>query len=208
MCSHFESPSEDRLRQYFGVNKPEGTDNDIWPGKTSTFIFRPNGLNDEMTAQAGIFGLIPHWAKDTTFSRYTFNARLETVDEKPSFKDAWHRGQRCIIPAEAIFEPDWSSGKSVPTKIVRADRKPLGIAGLWSVWGREKIYSFTMLTVNADDNAFMRQFHKPGKEKRTVIMLPDDSYQDWLNISATEVLNFINWSADNQKTLALLSNKA
>lgn len=203
MCSHFETPSTSRLQQYFGIQKPEGKDDDIWPGKTSPFIFRSKAANDETMAQAGIFGLIPHWAKDTTFSRYTFNARVETIDQKPSFKDAWRRGQRCIIPAEAIFELDWSSGKSVSTRIVRADRKPMGIAGLWLIWGKEKIHSFTMLTVNADGNTFMRQFYKSDKEKRTVIFIPDITYQEWLNIPSNEVFDFINWSADNQKMLVL-----
>lgn len=203
MCSHFESPNEDRLRQYFGVHKPECVGNDIWPGQMSTFIFRSKEANDEIVAQAGIFGLIPHWAKDINFSHYTFNTRIETINQKPSFKDAWHRSQRCIIPAEAIFEPDWSSGKSVPTRIVRADHKPMGIAGLWSVWGKEKINSFTMLTINANDNAFMRRFHKPGKEKRTVIFIPNVAYQEWFEISNSEIFDFINWSTDNLVRMSL-----
>lgn len=198
MCSHYEVPHENRLLQYFGVQKPAGTDSDIWPGKTGTLIFRSGNCSKKEIARAGIFGLIPHWAKDTSFSRHTFNARIETVDQKASFRDAWHRSQRCIIPAEAIFEPDWSSGKSVSTRIIRADHRPMGIAGLWSVWGKEEIYSFSMLTVNADNNGFMRQFHKPGKEKRTVVVLPETSYQDWLNISHQEAKNFVNWCTVNQ----------
>ncbi|WP_223905490.1 SOS response-associated peptidase family protein [Rhodoferax lithotrophicus] len=44
-----------------------------------------------------------------TFRSNTYNARSETVAEKPSFRDAWRRAQHCIIPAEAIYEPDFLS---------------------------------------------------------------------------------------------------
>ena len=124
----------------------------------------------------GSFGLIPHWAKDTTISRNTYNSRSETVHEKPSYRDAWRLARHCIIPAEAIYEPDWRSGRAVPTRISRADGKPMGIAGLWSVWknpGGETTYSYTMLTINADQHPFMRQFHKPDDEKRSVVILQE-----------------------------------
>ena len=58
-------------------------------------------------ALIGSFGLIPHWSKDNKIARHTYNARSETVAEKPSFRDAWKRGQHCIIPVQSFFEPDW-----------------------------------------------------------------------------------------------------
>ena len=86
----------------------------------------------EREALPGQLGLIPHWATDTTVARHMYNARSETVASKPSFRDAWRHGQRCIVPAEAFYEPDWRSGKAVPTRIARADGEPMGIAGLWA----------------------------------------------------------------------------
>lgn len=132
----------------------------------------------------GSFGLIPHWATDTQIARNTYNARSESVAEKPSFRDAWRAGQRCIIPAIAIFEPDWRSGKAVPARISRADGKPMGIAGLWSVWISPKdeiVHSYTMLTINADTHPLMHLFHKPTDEKRMVVILNDDQYGNWLD---------------------------
>jgi putative SOS response-associated peptidase YedK len=67
-------------------------------------------------------------------ARRTYNARSETAREKPSFRDAWRRGQHCLIPAEAIYEPDWRCGKAVATRISRADGKRMGIAGRWTGW--------------------------------------------------------------------------
>ena len=51
------------------------------------------------------FGLMPFWAKDPTVARRTYNARSETADTKPNFRDAWRRGHRCIIPAECLYLP-------------------------------------------------------------------------------------------------------
>ncbi|MGA8516341.1 MAG: SOS response-associated peptidase, partial [Burkholderiaceae bacterium] len=130
---------------------------------------------------------IPHWATDGKMGRRTYNARSETVHEKPSFRDAWAKAQHCIVPAAAIYEPDWRSGKAQATRIARADGQPMGIAGLWAAWrapSGELVHSFTMLTLNADAHPLMRQFHRPTDEKRMVAILPEAHYADWLNASA------------------------
>lgn len=77
-----------------------------------------------------VFGLIPQWAKDTKICRSTYNARSETVADKPSFKAAWARHQHCIVPAESITEPNYATDKAVPARIDCADGLPVGIAGL------------------------------------------------------------------------------
>jgi hypothetical protein len=80
----------------------------MWPGYLGSFIRRQPyaDVGDEAVPAAealnGHFGLVPHWSPDTKIARHTYNARTETVVEKPSFRDAWKRGQRCIIPADAI----------------------------------------------------------------------------------------------------------
>lgn len=180
----------ERYRRHFNVEPPDELGKfDVWPMYAASFIRRPREADagdeavPEREALAGQFGLIPHWATDTTIARHTYNARSETVATKPSFRDAWKHGQRCIIPAEAFYEPDWRSGKAVPTRIARADGKPMGIAGLWSSWKSPKgelIHSYAMLTINADEHRLMNQFHKPTDEKRMIVILPEGVYQDWL----------------------------
>jgi len=148
----------------------------------------------EHEALNGLFGLVPHWAEDTKITRHTYNARSETVAAKPSFRDAWKRGQHCIIPADAIYEPDWRSGKAIATRIERADGEPMGIAGLWSSWKSPKgetTFSYTMLTINADDHPLMRQFHKSVDEKRMVVILPPDRYQDWLRAAPEQSMGYM-----------------
>lgn len=61
------------------------------------------------------WGLIPHWVKDDEtakkLSRMCLNAKIETLAEKPSFRDALKRDQRCIIPARSFFEWRWEDEK-------------------------------------------------------------------------------------------------
>ena len=141
MCSHYEATTDrDSYRRHSDVEPPAGAElHDLWPGYAGSFIRRPRpedqaGDPPEREAMAGMFGLIPHWAKDMTIARLTYNARSETVPEKPSYRDAWRLGRRCIIPADAFYEPDWRSGKAVPTRISRADGEPMGLAGIWTGW--------------------------------------------------------------------------
>ncbi len=202
MCSHYQAMKDrERYRRHFGVEPPDDLGKfDVWPMYAASFIRRPREADvgdeavPEREALAGQFGLIPHWASDTTIARHTYNARSETVATKPSFRDVWKHGQRCIIPAEAIYEPDWRSGKAVPTRIARADGEPLGIAGLWSWWKSPKgelVHSFAMLTINAAEHRLMNQFHKPTDKKRMVIILTEGTYQDWLEAPLNRVGEFL-----------------
>ena len=202
MCSHYQSVKErERFIRQFGVEPPhDGGKTDLWPGYMGSFIRRHQHADGDHEvvqlheALFGLFGLVPHWSPDKKITRYTYNARSETVASKPSFREAWKRGLHCIIPADAIFEPDWRSGKPIPTRITRTDGKPMGIAGLWTTWNSPQgdiVYSYTMLTVSATDHALMRQFRKPNDEKRMVVILPDDQYENWLLASPAHSMAFL-----------------
>lgn len=209
MCAHYDPQTDPaRLHSHFGVNDlPLGLKPSLWPGYFGPFVRRHefSNVGDDAVPfrelMVGSFGLIPHWSKDATIARRTYNARSETVHEKPSYRDAWRLARHCIIPAEAIYEPDWRSGKAIPTRITRADGEPLGIAGLWAAWkspAGELTHSFTMLTINADSHPLMRHFHKPDDEKRMVVILNKDDYDAWLLAPAAESRDFLRqFPADN-----------
>ncbi len=170
-------------------------------GYANTFIRRPKeaalDTGDDAVSQRealpGLFGLIPHWATDTLIGRQTYNARSETVASKPSFREAWKNAQHCIVPMEAFFEPDWRSGKAVATRISCVRGEPLGMAGLWSAWKSPKglVHSVTLLTINADGHELMCQFHKPVDEKRMVVILPPDRYDQWLKATPEQSMDFM-----------------
>ena len=203
MCSNYDAcTNTERLRLHFGVSLPPGTNlrTDVWPTYSAPFVRRhPNAdVGDDAVppreALQGLFGLVPHWAGEVTFGRRTYNARSETVAEKPSFRDAWRKGQHCIVPVEAVVEPDWRSGKVIPTKIKRKDGLPMGVAGLWATKrldSGEDVLSFTMLTVNADDHELFKHFHKPDDEKRMVVILHEHQYDEWLSAPPAKSMEFM-----------------
>jgi putative SOS response-associated peptidase YedK len=205
MCARYHSVLDAaRLRQFFkvrGLVDIMAAQAEVFPGAAAPFIRRPPERSSgdeavpEREALVGVFGLLPHWAKDEKLARSTYNARSETVAQKPAFRDAWHRAQHCIIPAEQIWEPDWRTGRNIWTPIRRADQRPLGIAGLWSSWrpagGVKAVHSFTMLTVNADNHPVMCRFHRPGDEKRMIVLLREEDYDAWLDAPAQRSMEFM-----------------
>ena len=208
MCSNYEAVHNNtRLRQHFGVpHAAPAAQAHVWPGYVGTFIRRSptastsHSATPEREAMAGRFGLIPAWAKDDKVARHTYNARSETVADKPSFRDAWRHAQHCIVPMDSFVEPDWRSGKAQPRRIGLPDGQPLGAAGLWSAWrspSRELVHSYTLLTINADTHPFMRQFHKPDDEKRMIVILPPERYSDWLHANVAQSIDFMQpWPAE------------
>ena len=205
MCSHYEAVKDaQRLQRQFGVSPAApgelAVKTDMWPGYLGAFIrSHPHaGVGDDAVPPVeclpGLFGLVPHWATDLKMTKSTFNARSETAAEKPSFRDAWKKSQHCIIAAEAIYEPDWRSGKAVATRISATDGSALGIAGLWSSWKSEQgelVHSFTMLTISAAKHPLMQNFHKPADEKRMVVILPPAQYQHWLAATPADSMAFM-----------------
>ncbi|MAS40876.1 MAG: DUF159 family protein [Porticoccaceae bacterium] len=183
MCSNYHPASGDALG-HFGVTPPN--DDTLaahaYPGSCAPLILR--GSADQPSCVAGTFGLLPAWARHRDFARFTYNARTETVAEKPAFRRAWQQRQTCIVPATAIYEPNYDSGSAHWWHIHRTDGCPMALAGLWErrSWGDTgPHWSFTLLTINADDHPLMSRFHKPGEEKRRVVILPDTAILRWLD---------------------------
>lgn len=195
MCSHYQGiKKREQMEKYFrahGIPLPPNWD--MWPRRLGEFVRRPPEWDSgdeavpEREVEIGRWGLISAMTRADGLAKAeklsTFNARSETAHKSYTFGNAWRNGQRCIVPAEAVYEPDWRSGKAVPTRFTRADGAPLGIAGLWDQYkdadGNWQL-SYTMLTINADAHPLFKEFHRPNDEKRMVVILPDGTYDDWL----------------------------
>lgn len=197
MCSNYVPVSRrDRLLTFFGVERErDDPRSDAWPLNVAPFIrLAGDGSQRLRVAEDGLFGLLPGFATEVGYGRRTYNARSETVHLLPSFRDAWAKGQRCIIPAEAIYEPNWESGQCVRWTIYQEGFIPFGIAGIYTPWRDPKTnrntFSFAMLTVNADGHPLMRRFHKPEDEKRMVVILQPADYAEWLSCPVHEAPRF------------------
>ena len=204
MCANYVPVTRRaRLLSYFGVER-ERDDNpaDTFPVNVAPFVRLAHGTDGALrVVDDGLFGLLPNFATEVGFGRRTYNARSETVNRLPSFRDAWANGQRCIIPAEAIYEPNYESGKAERWAIFQEGYVPFGIAGVYTQWRDFKtgqdLYSFSMLTVNADNHPLLKRFHKPEDEKRMVVILNPGDYAQWLSCSVEEAKAFLKpWAGE------------
>lgn len=195
MCANYLPSRSERLQHQFGVAAPHhATGKEAFPGSMAPIVRLADDGSQARECVPACFGLVPAWA-DLKLARHTYNARTETVAEKPSFRSAFRKRQFCIVPAEAIFEPNYETGKAVRWKIGGDAGEDLGIAGIWE-WrphgGHDDrpLVSFSMLTINADEHPLMQRFHKPGDEKRMVVILEPDQYDAWLHADAAAARNF------------------
>ena len=134
------------------------------------------------------WGLIPFWAKDKKIGHHMINARVETLDQKPSFRQPFAR-RRCLIPTNAYYE--WSKDKEqkIPMLIRLQSAKPFAFAGLWEVWkpaGEEPVLSCTIITT--ESNRLIRPIHD-----RMPLIIPPEHYRSWLgeNRMTPEEMNAI-----------------
>src|SRR5208282_3477146 len=79
------------------------------------------------------WGFLPPWIKDLSEGSFMINARAETIDIKPSFKEAFKR-RRCLIIADGFYEWKWEKQKKVPYYIRLKTVNPFAFAGLYNYW--------------------------------------------------------------------------
>ena len=127
------------------------------------------------------WGLIPHWAKNSSMGNRMINARAETVAEKPAFRDALRR-RRCLVLADGFYEWQRTGGAKRPMRIVMRSGEPFAFAGLWSVWkgpDGNRIPSCVIITTVAND--LLRLIHD-----RMPVILPREMEDFWLDRSVDD----------------------
>ena len=125
------------------------------------------------------WGLVPSWWKKSRKDvPATFNARAETVAEKPMFRGAY-RYRRCIVPASGFYE--WTGQKSdrQPHLFTAADGSPiLAFAGLWEHWldpaNFDEVISATIIVCGA--SPWMETYHD-----RMPVILDQKHFDGWLD---------------------------
>ncbi|WP_374419514.1 SOS response-associated peptidase [Chromobacterium sp.] len=184
MCVNFTPPTHRQLLDSFGLDAT-GLE---WRAETWQDYAAPIITADGLLLAS--YGFIPKAHLPPGVRLTTMNARAETIGEKPTYKGAWRKRQLCLVPMQAFFEPCYETGKAVRTRISRADGELFAVAGMWREWQEPDgcvSHAFTQITINADEHPLMRRMHKPGDEKRSLVILPRERYGDWLECREPEL---------------------
>lgn len=145
--------------------------------------------NNQPSMKVMRWGLIPAWSKDETVGGKMINARVETLREKPSFRQALEK-RRCLIPADSFYEWKVSEGKKQPFRVMLKSGEQFCFAGLWEKWVRpassgqldsdldeappsQTVESFTIITTQANETM------APLHDRMPVIVDPKH-YRWWL----------------------------
>ncbi|UOQ50592.1 SOS response-associated peptidase [Gracilibacillus caseinilyticus] len=121
------------------------------------------------------WGLVPSWSKDPKFGSKMINARSESVDEKPSFKQLLTR-RRCLIVADSFYEWKKDGEEKQPYRITVNDGGLFTFAGLWDRWQQEDQMLVTCTILTTKPNALMDSLHH-----RMPVILGEQAQNDWLD---------------------------
>jgi len=136
------------------------------------------------------WGMIPPWARDKSIGAKLANARAETIDEKPSFRQPFRR-RRCLLPVDGYYEWESRPGGKQPVYYSMRDGDLFCLAGLWETWTTpeqndepelpglgqaqaETLCTFTVITTTP--NRLAKRVH----DRMPVIVHPAD-YGNWLS---------------------------
>jgi putative SOS response-associated peptidase YedK len=197
MCSNYQPVTRmDRLVSFFGVERTPELDpspTEIWSLGLAPFIRLAEDGSGNRVVDLAQFGMMPPQQAELAYGRKTYNARTETIAALYTYKGPWAKGQRCIIPTEAMFEFCYETGSPVRWCIQQYGQVPMGLAGIYR---RSKgpegtpMWSFSMATINAEGHPVYERMHPRGKEPRMPVILDPSEYGDWLTCPVDEARKY------------------
>lgn len=126
------------------------------------------------------WGLIPFWAKDEKIGSSMINARIETIQEKATYKNTFQH-KRCLVPMDGFYEWKKDGKQKVPFRIITKDQEVFSVAGMWEHWRNPSgldIYTYTVITLPANEK--MSELHD-----RMPAILPKEHESLWINEDLT-----------------------
>lgn len=126
------------------------------------------------------WGLIPTWAKDEKMGYKLFNARSESVFEKPIWKSLITK-HRCLVPANGFYEWQKQEKEKQPYFIQLKDSGLFMFAGIWGIWKHKNLIWNTYSILTTTPNKEMTPIH----DRMPVILHKDDEAQ-WLSANGRE----------------------
>jgi putative SOS response-associated peptidase YedK len=132
------------------------------------------------------WGLIPAWVKDPRTFSLLINARGETVNDKPAYRNAMKR-RRCLVPADGFY--DWKEERGVRRPHVVRPKAggpggPIAFAGLWECWmgpNGEEMETCAIITTRASRD--IAHIHD-----RMPVIVPPDAFDFWLDCANVDAL--------------------
>lgn len=193
MCFHSkQSKSAQELKHRFKASFPQ--EELFKPSSFNAFLYpKTPVIIDQNPESIELYhwGLMPSWAKDLSARAYTLNARIETINEKPSFK--YYVKKRCLILADGFYEWQWldpEGKKKQKYLITLRNQEAFAFAGLYNAWvdktTGEIFNTYTILTQEA--KGIMREIH--NHKLRMPVILPQKQEMEWLkgeNLALDEV---------------------
>ena len=155
------------------------------PGQTAGVLIKPKAEIELATLQ---WGLLPFWAKDLSLASHTINARLDTVDSKPSFRAAF-KTRHAVVPMAGYYE--WqATAQGKQPYYFQPER---GVDSLWAVALWEPRHAlqtdassgtFTLITQPAE--GLPASIHN-----RMPILLEERDVDKWLSLKPGPSLPFL-----------------
>src|SRR5580700_1514612 len=179
MCGRYRlSRRKQLVEEYFDVS----SDTDDWVPRFNIAPTQPVPVIRQHPQEARRdlsmmrWGLIPSWAKNTSGAARMINARSETADSLPAFREAI-KLRRCLIPADGFYEWQRQGSAKQPFCFEVNDSELFAFAGLWERWkdpSGQWIRSCSILTTKP--NAVTSAVHD-----RMPVILDPDAYDLWLD---------------------------
>ena len=179
MCGRFvQTQSAETYAEYFSVDAIR-TDPlpPSWNVAPTDTVYAIAEHHEERRLGTFEWGLVPWWAKDRKIAAKHINARVETVADKPAFRDSF-REKRCIVPADGFYEWEKKEKGKLPHYVYRSTADPMALAGLWASWKdpetEERHRTCTIITGRPND--LVSKLHD-----RMPVILPAAAWEAWLD---------------------------
>ncbi|KWX88703.1 hypothetical protein AMQ83_05075 [Paenibacillus riograndensis] len=128
------------------------------------------------------WGLVPSWAKEDKIGSKMINARSESLQDKPAFRNLIST-RRCIIPADGFYEWKQQNGRKQPMRITLKSGELFSMAGLYDIWmdaSGNRLSTCTIITTGA--NSLMADIHD-----RMPVILSREAESEWLDRNNRQV---------------------
>jgi putative SOS response-associated peptidase YedK len=183
MCGRFALDSEPQIiKSQFNVGVMPQLEPNYNAAPTEPILFLIKSEEGMLRGELFRWGLIPFFSKEVLKSRPLINARSETIEQSPAFKQPF-KSKRGLVVMNGFFEWTDEEGVKQPYYICRKDRKLLAIASLWDLWegpSGDVIYSCCMITT--PPNELLAPFHD-----RMPAILEKTEQIIWLDLNCRNV---------------------